>query len=143
MSCNCKNNYCEKRQRTLPPRIFEMCQGTTGLSKDEEELYLKQFDSAANNPGLVEKVSNFTEAVIQHFLAGFPKTSDEEYNRRLSICSTCEFKNLDSWVCSKCGCPMDEKARWAEQQCPAEPPKWERTLPVINHPPVPCGGCGS
>jgi len=48
--------------------------------------------------------------------------SQEEANRRLSICNGCEFFIKESQRCSKCGCNMAIKTYLKAERCPVG--KW-------------------
>jgi hypothetical protein len=73
-------------------------------------------------PGLMRKALNFSKALADHARAGMKLVDDETYEKRLELCLLCPERAHD--VCSKCGCPVDKKCSWAEQSCPADPPKW-------------------
>ncbi len=44
------------------------------------------------------------------------KVSDEEYKRRLSLCTQCD--NLISGMCLKCGCYAEYRAVFKSKSCP-------------------------
>ena len=48
------------------------------------------------------------------------KTADDEYRKRLDICSRCDY--LSGGVCLKCGCYPEFRAAFAKQKCPYK--KW-------------------
>jgi hypothetical protein len=73
-------------------------------------------------PGLLRKALNFSKALAEHAKAGMKPVEDNIYETRLELCLLCPARAHG--VCSKCGCPIDKKPSWAEQQCPADPPKW-------------------
>lgn len=75
-------------------------------------------------PSLLRKVANFAGAIVQHVHHGLPMVSSEEKERRLAICRSCEHHLPAQNSCRLCGCNLSTKAGWAEQQCPATPPKW-------------------
>lgn len=95
-----------------------------------------------SSPGLFQKGLNYFRSLGSHILAGFPKTPEPVYMERLRICDTCDRRNPDSWECTECGCPMDEKAAWAEQECPLK--KWLKVDPNAKPASLPpsCGSCG-
>jgi hypothetical protein len=77
---------------------------------------------------LAEKIGTFLSAVTG------PTVSDEEAARRLTICRTNECghlvtKNANEY-CGACGCPkwrlaeLKTKLRFANLQCPCDPPLW-------------------
>lgn len=49
-------------------------------------------------------------------LSGDVKTSDPEYERRLSICKECEM--LLAGMCRKCGCYVEMRAALKTNECP-------------------------
>lgn len=46
--------------------------------------------------------------------------------KRHRICLTCD--RWESGMCVECGCLVAAKVRIASEQCPLEPPKWERIV---------------
>lgn len=78
---------------------------------------------AWSKPNILQKATNFIEAVATQALAGFPTVSDSQYQERLKICESCEF--CKNWKCERCGCSLTLKAKWATQSCPIG--KWEAT----------------
>jgi cephalosporin hydroxylase len=67
-------------------------------------------------PGKIEMGVNFMTALATHTVTGAKQTPLDVYEQRLAICTLCELRNGDR--CSKCGCPILDKAKWAEQECP-------------------------
>lgn len=74
-------------------------------------------------PSSIQKVVNFTKAVIHHVAAGAPESTPEEKARRLSICVVCVPYYVNG-TCKHgcCGCNLDVKTGWADMHCPIE--KW-------------------
>lgn len=62
---------------------------------------------------------NYANAVAKRFLFG-GDVLDEEYKKRLEICSDCSSR--DGERCSECGCPIVDKAMWNTERCPLK--KW-------------------
>lgn len=128
MSCNCQNNFCEKYQKELTPRHFEMCKGTSGLPREKEEWYLEYYYGKPQPPNIFVKAKNFAVAITEHAASGFKNVDDETYEKRIAICKDCPFaiKEKENLTCSKCGCRMNgdvlAKARWVSQKCPEK--KW-------------------
>jgi hypothetical protein len=54
--------------------------------------------------------------------SGGETVSDEEKERRLSICKSCSQNHGGS--CLKCGCILAIKCGMATESCPLDPPKW-------------------
>jgi hypothetical protein len=79
-------------------------------------------------PSIKEQVQNFGSAIattVKQAVKGEAITvSEEEKNRRLAICKTCEWFDLEVEGCKKCGCNMNWKTRLAGHHCPLDPPKW-------------------
>lgn len=71
-------------------------------------------------PGLLKKGKNFLSSLAGHVRKGLPVVPTEEYDRRMDICKACDFFLGGS--CTKCGCGMKIKARWAGSSCPVG--KW-------------------
>lgn len=47
-----------------------------------------------------------------------PKSQEDEYNRRMSICEECPFFLKAAAQCKKCGCFMKLKSRLDKAHCP-------------------------
>jgi hypothetical protein len=75
-------------------------------------------------PGLLTKAVNFATAVAGHVAAGMPEATPELKAARLAVCSTCD-QRLPGGVCAGCGCDLDRKASWRDQDCPLG--KWPVT----------------
>jgi hypothetical protein len=67
-------------------------------------------------PSLTRQAINYAGAVAGHVAAGRPQASPELVKLRLDMCAICPERNGKR--CSKCGCPVESKAKWAEQKCP-------------------------
>lgn len=50
--------------------------------------------------------------------------TEDVYNNRISICSSCEFFRKEDKRCTKCGCFMEAKTRFKKTHCPVN--KWEK-----------------
>jgi hypothetical protein len=77
---------------------------------------------------LISKIQTFIKSLIWHAYSGFPKSSQELINERLSICQKCDmFDNISS-QCLVCGCNISNKKifmnklAWKGQKCPQN--KW-------------------
>lgn len=69
---------------------------------------------------LVKTAADVAKSVV---ISGEPlKLSDEEKNKRLSICESCEFYNKEQSRCTKCGCYMAVKTYLKAATCPVG--KW-------------------
>ena len=74
------------------------------------------------SPGLLAKAVNFAASAAAHVAAGLPRASQEEIERRFSLCKSCD--RFDGRACTLCGCPikreskMISKLAWANESCP-------------------------
>jgi hypothetical protein len=75
----------------------------------------------AGGPSMLRKLANFTYAVARYFVAGRPNVPEAEFHARLEMCHGCSML-LPDLSCSMCGCPVEDKALWATEVCPAG--KW-------------------
>ena len=103
--------------RELPEwSVVSHCQegnGLTILSRDERDK--------PQLPGKIEMAANFAQAVAKHVADGVTKVNQPTLERRLEICTACEYRKDDR--CSVCGCYLAEKAAWRTSECPLG--KWE------------------
>lgn len=95
----------------------------------EEEVRLR-----SKLPSFLTRAGNYLFALSRHAIAGFPLTTPETYKERLLQCQECE--KLSVAECTECGCFVEEKAAWAEQECPLK--KWLAEKPRSDSK---CGGC--
>ena len=49
---------------------------------------------------------------------GSPRSPEEEFNRRMDICRSCEFFRPKTETCKKCGCFMKMKTKLSNANCP-------------------------
>ena len=75
-------------------------------------------------PSVGRQIFNFAKAATNYVRSGMDNVSESEYHVRLSICNDCPFRK-DS-KCSKCGCYIETKARWATSTCPDE--RWPNNV---------------
>lgn len=77
-------------------------------------------------PSTYEMLKNLLESghdIIQGVVQGDAVFADDvTYERRLSICNTCEFFVKESQRCAKCGCYMTKKSAFKNLKCPLN--KW-------------------
>lgn len=66
--------------------------------------------------------NKFSKAVFNHAKDGFKKVDTETYDKRISICHSCEFFNAEHNKCNNCGCFLEFKAAWNSEKCPVD--KW-------------------
>jgi len=74
------------------------------------------------------KIKTFLVSLYWHINRGMPKSSQQEIDRRFSICVSCEYYNQQEQECGVCGCNINRrkifmnKLAWADQECPEH--KW-------------------
>lgn len=77
-------------------------------------------------PSLLQQGWNAAKALGSFIADGLTTVSTEEYERRLSICDTCEHRADNR--CNLCGCFLELKAKGRAFDCPAN--KWNQsTIP--------------
>lgn len=79
-------------------------------------------------PSILKMAGNFSKSALSHVRRGFKKRTKEEQEKIIRICETsgqggkkCNFYIPDSLIgprCTKCGCYMKLKKRWATAHCP-------------------------
>jgi hypothetical protein len=92
---------------------------------DREKLKQILLDNAKRNQNMpspiqmAKNVAKTTIDTVKSIAAGNPlNVSDEEVNRRKSICNECSFFNKAQERCSKCGCYMAIKTYLKSATCP-------------------------
>lgn len=86
-------------------------------------------------PKIKTSIKNFCLTLTEHIKNKYKKTTQQQYEQRLKICSECPHKTED-WKCDLCGCDLNYKATWAVAKCDKK--KW----PLIVLSNKGCG-CGS
>tara|TARA_R110002020_G_scaffold12409_6_gene45501 strand:- start:8297 stop:10243 length:1947 start_codon:yes stop_codon:yes gene_type:complete len=79
-------------------------------------------------PSKITMATNLMKAVADHVGDGARKASEETFEKRLLICSTCP-QRADT-RCTVCGCFLAKKASWKEQGCPIG--LWEPEEDVVE-----------
>lgn len=98
-------------------------------------------------PSVWQQARNLGKAVVQHVAGGMRLVPREVFEERIRTCEACPHFDKGPRKCKICGCFMDLKASWADQQCPDDPPRWYafRDAPAPPSPgaePPKRGGCG-
>tara|TARA_R110002012_G_scaffold261340_1_gene443215 strand:+ start:12205 stop:12747 length:543 start_codon:yes stop_codon:yes gene_type:complete len=75
-------------------------------------------------PSLLKRAFNFAKATKEYVSSGMHDVSKEMYAKRLTICKRCPIFNAKTSTCTKCGCFMTVKAKWATSTCPDTPSRW-------------------
>ena len=72
----------------------------------------------APGPTPLGKAARLGQALATHALAGFPEADDDIVAARLATCRACDRFDAARVVCRDCGCYLQIKTRWSDQQCP-------------------------
>jgi len=98
-----------KPQKTEDKLICKFCQNTkcTGECRNKQ-----------SKPSTIQMAKNLAESTVKHVKSGLLKVTEEERQKRLDICSDCEFYIPKEDRCGKCGCYMKSKSTWKTGQCP-------------------------
>jgi hypothetical protein len=76
------------------------------------------YETPIQYPPLATQIGNALKAGLQFATSGFKLATQQEHDRRLSICHTCKFWDRAQDRCTKCGC-VDTWKAWVEtQNCP-------------------------
>lgn len=77
------------------------------------------------------RIKTFLKSFWFHVWSGCPKSTQEEINKRFSICNdSCDMYNKEHGICMMCGCNVNQnkifmnKLAWADQECPLG--KWSK-----------------
>ena len=94
----------------------------TDDQKRHAEYRLSLPDAKLEYPSLLQQATNAAHAfgsVVDSMVHGEPITvPQEEQDRRIAICHSCEFWDSAQGRCSKCGCFGAWKTWLASQRCP-------------------------
>jgi Family of unknown function (DUF6171) len=99
---------------------YRLCE----LARDGDPGYLDLLKRAVpaglppQPPSWLRKAIHLGRAIVQHLEAGLPAANETTVQNRLAICQTCEHYDLERTSCRVCGCNMQIKVTWLEQQCP-------------------------
>lgn len=107
-------------------RYLLLCDSSNSKHQINRDFLIKKAESILlfenNNtlPPLVKQLINLGKSTFDYAKSGFSNVSMEEYNRRLSICESCELFRPSDRRCShsSCGCFMDVKAWQSSANCP-------------------------
>ena len=100
----------------------------TEAQKQHAGFRLAQPDAKLKYPSLFQQAVNASKAVgsvVASAIRGESVTvPQEEQDRRLAICLSCDKYDPQQHRCRLCGCFANLKVRLAGQHCPDDPPKW-------------------
>ncbi len=78
-----------------------------------KKCLIRDFDEGA----LFESIKDYVDRLDKSI-----KTPEEEYERRLKLCTECD--RLFKGTCTVCGCYVEMRAAAVSNCCPAVHPKW-------------------
>ena len=73
-------------------------------------------------PSFIDMMKTFSKEVVEFAKQGAPHVNRNQYKERLAICDGCKDLRRDVMRCGKCGCLVEQKAKWATSNCPEK--KW-------------------
>lgn len=122
---------------------LRVLRGDRGHSREKREAYRRAlYAKGYDVPGMwwrigvdivsdaAMRVARFGRAVVRHAAAGCPQPPPEVIAERMAICQACP--NWRDGECGLCGCNLKAKTAWSLEQCPANPPRWERYSPLVQ-----------
>ena len=103
-----------------------------------KELEIMKPIKVVGGPGIFKKVGNLGKAVTKHIANGMKQVPEEEYKKRLIVCSKCEFHKDMRCQHVSCGCFLSKKAWWESEKCPLKTEefpegKWPK-LDIVSKP---------
>jgi hypothetical protein len=108
---------------------------------NSQQVIINNLNTGINElPSLFQQAKNLATSTFNHVINGMEEVSLPIYEERLKTCMNCPFVNTsdaENPRCSKCGCFLKIKAKWASERCPDTPRKWD-VVPTQK-----MGGCGS
>ena len=76
---------------------------------------------SATTPSFPKRALSFAYSAVTWARAGFKVVSNEEFQKRRKICSSCEFFDPNAYFgdggCKLCGCDFSMKSKMATTSC--------------------------
>lgn len=124
----CRHGAIVTESAIVPGMVCRVCPVRMAANPaPRPELTPEQLRSAAEKvvtmPGLSHQMWNLGNALKDFVADGLKTVSAEEYQARLQVCESCEYRVEDR--CAQCGCYLTLKARGRAFECPDG--RWERT----------------
>ena len=91
------------------------------FSRIKKEYSLEASESEPELPPVKTMAKNFAKSVFQEIgskIQRINSLSQEETERRLNICQSCDKFRPSDGRCGMCGCFMKIKTSWQSQKCP-------------------------
>lgn len=150
--CTCTSaGYCERYGRHMPALLFHACKNNPKLRESMDDAAKQRKENPdyeekkkieltlVEPPTAIDKIKNFSKAVVKHVKDGLREVTEKEFEERLSICKACEYYKDGTCIHKDCGCILDIKCKWASEECPEK--KWLRLEPQKKK--SGCSACGS
>lgn len=129
-TCGLASQLANRRIATSP----DYCKGCLPQKPNLGNITVQIIQLIENRPpSIVQKAQTYAKSTTRHVVAGRQTTSDDEYNRRVRICETCDFHKNN--VCTLCGCQCKGESEWTSklrrksERCPIG--KWEANAEVL------------
>lgn len=110
---NCRD--CIKNNRNNPEAKTEFD------AREKSKPSIKIGCCSGDYPKLGQMASTFAKAIVdetKYIVSGSGLLNQDEVNKRIEVCNSCEFFVKDDKRCIKCGCFIKIKARMRSQKCP-------------------------
>ena len=89
-------------------------------SKRKKNIFVNAINSLIGNSETSTESSESSDVSSFDILA----EDNPLYLQRISICNSCEYRDVEKEKCSACGCFIKAKARLFVSKCPLEQPRW-------------------
>lgn len=90
------------------------------IKTGDKRMSFEEAKAYWSKPSIANMAYNLIADTAKYVKSGFENCSQEEVNKRLSICNQCP--HLDDGRCNQCGCFVNIKAILKSSQCPLD--KW-------------------
>lgn len=75
-------------------------------------------ESETKLPSTFQMAKNFIGSAADHLANGMKNVKPNQQAERLAICDACPYAVENKSRCSKCGCYLQTKTKWATSSCP-------------------------
>ena len=99
------------------------CKNPVRSTDQANNEYIESIRKSRGLPSRSQMASNFAKNVAAITRSGVSLCSEEEHDKRFSLCKSCEYLS-EKERCMKCGCFMKIKTKFAAMKCPIG--KWDR-----------------
>jgi hypothetical protein len=131
-SCSCNVDFSDlcaecpyKKWKNAGARLCGEYKEYYKINEDTQNKNSSEEENSKEFPSVQEMAKNLGKAMLDEaraFLSGKDVISDEEFQKRIDICTSCNFFSKKSKRCLRCGCYLSLKAKMRGQKCPIQ--KW-------------------